>query len=68
MIKRKYFINKLLYEKNDQISFFGRDSLVFKIINLEKKLLLDNICRYFKLKKIIKKIYLSLAAISIFRI
>ena len=66
MIKRKSSIYKIIHENNGQLSFFGRDNLSFKSVNMVKKQHLDNICRKFKLKKIIKnnKLYLDILNIN----
>ena len=68
MIKRKSSLNKIFYEKNGQKSFFGRDNLSFKAVNMAKKQHYVNICRDFRLKKIIKKIILYLPVININKI
>ena len=61
VIRRKSSIDKKNYELSGQLSFFGRDNLDFKTVNLAKGQKLINLCRVFKLKKIIlqKKIFLS---------
>ena len=61
VIKRKSSINKKEYELSGQLSFFGRDNLDFKTVNQAKSQKFVNLCRVFKLKKIIlqKKILLS---------
>ena len=61
IIRRKSSIDKKNYELSGQLSFFGRDNLDFKTVNLAKGQKLINLCRVFKLKKIIlqKKIFLS---------
>ena len=68
MIRKQSSIDKIIYEANGQKSFFGRDNLSFKTVNMSKKQRLDNICRYFKLKKLIKNIYLPLTIIKINKI
>ena len=65
MIKRKSSLYKLIYEKAGQKSFFGRDNLSLKAVNMAKKQRFDNICRKFKLKKFIKKNSLFLPFIYI---
>ena len=55
MIKRQSSINKIFHEKIGQRTFFGRDNLLFKTINMSKKQRFDNICEVFKLKKHVKK-------------
>jgi len=59
-IKRKYSVNKINYELAGQKSFFGRDNLAFKTVNFSKPQKLCNLCRKFKLKKIIVKLPLLL--------
>ena len=60
-IKHRSSIDKKNYELSGQLSFFGRDNLDFKTVNLAKGQKFVNLCRVFKLKKIIlqKKIFLS---------
>lgn len=58
----------MIYELNGQKSFFGRDNLSFKTVNMSKKQRLDNICKDFKLKKLIKNIYLPLTIIKTIKI
>jgi len=59
--RHKSSINKKNYELSGQLSLFGRDNLDFKTVNLTKGQKFVNLCRVFKLKKIIlqKKIFLS---------
>jgi len=61
IIRRKSSIDKKNYELSGQLLLFGRDNLDFKTVNLAKGQKLINLCRIFKLKKIIlqKKIFLS---------
>mgnify|MGYP001196386663 CR=1 FL=1 len=61
VIKSKSSIDKKNYELSGQLSLFGRDNLDFKTVNLTKGQKFVNLCRVFKLKKIIlqKKIFLS---------
>ena len=61
VIRRKSSIDKKNYELSGQLLLFGRDNLDFKTVNLAKGQKLINLCRIFKLKKIIlqKKIFLS---------
>ena len=54
-MRRKSSIDKYFYELKGQIPMFGRDNLVFKSVNMPKKQHFDNICKNFKLKKLIKK-------------
>ena len=60
-IRRKSLLDKKNYKSLEQLSFFGRDNLDFKTVNLTKGQKFVNLCRVFKLKKIIlqKKIFLS---------
>ena len=46
-------------------SFFGRDNISFKTINMKNKQCFNNICKYFKLKKIINITSLPLFIITI---
>ena len=64
MIRRKYSIDKVNYELRGQIFFFGRDNLSFKVVNFPKKQRLVNICKDFKLKKIINNIFLPLSILK----
>ena len=57
MIRSKYSLNKIIYEKNGQLSFFGRDNLYFKTINISKKQCFNNICRDYNLKKLVRNIF-----------
>ena len=61
IIRRKSSIDKKNYEISGQLSLFGRDNLDFKTVNLPNRIKFVNLCRNFKLKKIIlqKKIFLS---------
>ena len=68
MIKRKYSINKIIYENNGQKSFFESDNLFFKSINMSKKQRLINLCKVFKLKKIIISKYLPIKLLDIDKI
>ena len=52
-IRRKSLLDKKNYKSLEQLSFFGRDNLDFKTVNLAKGQKLVNLCRVFKLKKII---------------
>tara|TARA_B100001013_G_C24185317_1_gene275228 strand:+ start:228 stop:437 length:210 start_codon:yes stop_codon:yes gene_type:complete len=53
VIKRKSSINKKYYELSGQMSFFGKDSFNFKTVTLAKAQRYVNICRKFKLKKLL---------------
>ena len=61
VIRCKSSIDKKNYELSGQLTLFGRDNLDFKTVNLTKGQKFVNLCRVFKLKKIIlqKKIFLS---------
>ena len=61
VIRRKSSIDKKNYELSGQLSLFGRDNLDFKTVNLPNRIKFVNLCRVFKLKKIIlqKKMLLS---------
>ena len=65
MIRNKYSFNKLYFEKIGQKSFFGRDNLSFKTVNMVKKQKYINICKIFKIKKIYKQNNLILPFIKI---
>ena len=60
VIWNKLSIDKKNYELSGQLSLFGRDNLDFKTVNLSKVHKYVNLCRIFKLKKIIiqKKVFL----------
>ena len=64
-MKKKYSLNKYIYELNGQISMFGHDNLSFKTINMPKKQKFDNLCNKFKLKQFNKRINLFLSIIYI---
>ena len=68
MVRSKSLKNITNYEKKGQKFFFGKDNLSFKTVNMHKKQHFDNICKEFKLKKIIKKIYLPIKIINIYKI
>ena len=59
--RHKLSIDKKNYELSGQLSLFGRDNLDFKTVNLPNRIKFVNLCRVFKLIKIIlqKKIFLS---------
>ena len=61
VIRRKSSIDKKNYELSGQLTLFGRDNLDFKTVNLASRQKFVNLCRVFKIKKIIlqKKIFLS---------
>ena len=66
VIRRKSSIDKKNYELSGQLSFFGRDNLYLKTVNLPKAQKYVNLCRIFKLKKIIihKELFLSFIRIQ----
>ena len=65
-IRRKSSIDKRNYELSGQLSLFGRDNLYLKTVNLPKAQKYVNLCRIFKLKKIIihKKLFLPFIRIQ----
>ena len=65
MIRSKYSLNKIIYETNGQLSFFGRDNIYFKTINMSKKQRFNNICRDYNLKKLVRNNYFFLPCINI---
>ena len=67
VIRRLYLSksNKIHYELIGQQSFFGKDNLSFKTVNLPKAQRLNNICHIFRLKKIVKKFSLSIPTFQI---
>ena len=54
VLRRKYSINKKYYESIGQGMLFGHDNIHFKTINLSKKQRFKNLCKKFRLKKIVK--------------
>ena len=52
-IRKKSSIYKKSYELYGQISFFGKDNLNFKAVTLAKTQRYINLCKKFRLKKII---------------
>ena len=66
VIRKKSSIDKRNYELSGQLSFFGRNNLYFKTVNLPKAQKYVNLCRIFKLKKIIihKELFLSFIRIQ----
>jgi len=64
-MKKKILINKYIYELNGQISMYDCDNLSFKTISMPKRQHFNNICKNFKLKKLIKGINLFLPIIYI---
>ena len=65
MIKFKPEKNILFNNQIKQMQFFGYDNLLFKTVNLPSKQKLINICKHFRLKKIIKKKSLFINCITI---
>jgi len=65
VIRRKSSLDKINYELMGQQSFFGRDNLSFKTINLPRSQRYVNLCNKFRLKKLVSNLYLSLPAIII---
>ena len=59
----KYVLNKYNCETSGQLSFFGRDNVNFKSINMPRKQRFINICKKFKLKKIVSNKILKLELI-----
>ena len=60
VVRSKSLNNVKNYELNGQLSFFGRDNLTFKSINLPKSQKYKNLCNKFKLKKIVCRTPLAL--------
>ena len=56
----KYSLNKIIYETNGQLSFFGRDNIYFKTINMSKKQRFNNICIDYNLKKLVRNNYFGI--------
>ena len=67
MIRNKKSFNKFVYEGYRK-NFFVRDNLSLKIICIKKKQRFVNICKDYRLKKIIKKIKLFAPLININKI
>ena len=67
-IRRKYSLNKIIYELMGQQSFFGRDNLSFKTVNLPYSQRYYNLCNKFKIKILVKNLTLSLPFITINKI
>ena len=65
MLEIKVNKNNLTNKKMEQMQFFGYDNLTFRTINLVNPQKLINICKFFRLKKIIKKKSLPLNCINI---
>tara|TARA_B000000441_G_C21610960_1_gene271676 strand:+ start:43 stop:246 length:204 start_codon:yes stop_codon:yes gene_type:complete len=65
-IRRKSSINIKYYESIGQELLFGHDNLQFKTVNLPKRKRLTNLCKKFRIKKIIKKntVFFSVVRLS----
>ena len=63
--RRKSSLDKINYELMGQQSFFGRDNLSFKTVNLPHSQRYENLCYKFKLKKLVSNLHLPLPAIII---
>ena len=66
VIRRKSSIYKEYYELFGQMSFFCKDSLKFKTVILANTQRYVNVCKKFKLKKIILKKQALLPLIEIY--
>tara|TARA_X000000368_G_C22536083_1_gene495646 strand:+ start:133 stop:336 length:204 start_codon:yes stop_codon:yes gene_type:complete len=53
LVRRKSSLNKKYYESFGQGKLFGHDNLHFKTVNLPKKQRLKNLCKKFRLKKLV---------------
>ena len=65
VIRRKSSLDKINYELMGQQSFFGRDNLSFKTVNLARSQRYDNLCNKFRLRILVNNLYLSLPIIII---
>jgi hypothetical protein len=65
VIRKKSSLDKINYELMGQQSFFGRDNLSFKTVNLPRSQRYDNLCNKFRLKILVSNLHLSLPAIII---
>ena len=65
VIRRKSSLDKINYELVGQQSFFGRDNLSFKTVNLPRSQRYDNLCNKFRLKILVSNLHLSLPTIVI---
>ena len=63
VIWRKSSLDKINYELMGQQSFFGRDNLSFKTVNLPRSQRYDNLCNKFRLRILVSNLYLSLPII-----
>ena len=65
VIRRKSSLDKINYELMGQQSFFGRDNLSFKTVNLPRSQRYDNLCNKFRLRILVNNLHLSLPIIII---
>jgi hypothetical protein len=63
VIRRKSSLDKINYELMGQQSFFGRDNLSFKTVNLPRSQRYDNLCNKFRLRMLVSNLHLSLPII-----
>jgi len=63
VIRRKSSLDKINYELMGQQSFFGRDNLSFKTVNLPRSQRYDNLCNKFRLRILVSNLHLSLPII-----
>jgi len=59
VIWRKSSLDKINYELMGQQSFFGRDNLSFKTVNLPRSQRYDNLCNKFRLRILVSNLHLS---------
>ena len=65
IIRKKSSLDKINYELMGQQSFFGRDNLYFKTVNLPHSQRYDNLCNKFRLKILVSNLHLALPSIII---
>jgi len=65
VIRKKSSLDKINYELMGQQSFFGRDNLSFKTVNLPRSQRYDNLCNKFRLRILVNNLHLSLPIIII---
>ena len=63
VIWRKSSLDKINYELMGQQSFFRRDNLSFKTVNLPRSQRYDNLCNKFRLRILVSNLHLSLPII-----
>ena len=63
VIWRKSSLDNINYELMGQQSFFGRDNLSFKTVNLPRSQRYDNLCNKFRLRILVSNLHLSLPII-----